>query len=300
MLDLNYHHLYYFWVVARRGSISAACEELLVAQPTVSAQLRVLERALGEKLFQKRGRGLALTEVGRTVFDYANDIFLLGRELQQAVKGRAIDRPIRLRVGLSDAVPKLVACEILEPAIESESAVRMVVQEGKPADLLSLLATHRLDVVIADEMPTRDVAVRVYPHELGESTVSFVAAPKVTRRYVRRFPQSLQEAPLILPAPQTPMRRTVDRWFAEQKIEPRIRAECDDSAFANVLAGRGLGVVAIPSVVVGDVKSAFGLTLVGEAPSCRERFFLISAERRLQNPVVVTLTTRARAGLFRR
>lgn len=296
--DLNYHHLRYFWVVARRGSISAACEELHVAQPTVSAQLRTLEQSLGEKLFRKQGRGLVLTEVGQTTFEYAEEIFSLGRELVQTLGQHPTGRRTRLKVGLSDAVPKLVAAVILEPLIKPTPSVELVVREGKPAELLSSLATHRLDVVIADEPASSATAVRAYSHELGESTVTFAALPNLAAQLRPGFPESLSGAPAVLPAGDAPLRRAVERWFKENKVVPMVSAECDDSAFANVLAGRGVGFVPVPTVVASDVHATFGLEAIGEARSCRERFFAISIERRLTNPAVVEITSQARHGLF--
>ncbi len=269
-----------------------------MAQPTVSAQLRSLERSIGEKLFRKQGRGLVLTEVGRTTLNYADEIFTLGRDLAQTLSQLPTERTPTLRVGLSDAVPKLVACVILEPLLVPTRTVQLVVQEGRPTELLSDLATHKLDVVIADEPAPSGTAIRAYSHKLGESTVSFVAIPELASQLRDGFPDSLTGAPAVLPAPHAPLRRAVERWFSDSGIDPLVCAECDDSAFANVLAGRGVGFAAVPTVVCDDVEQTFGLEAFGEANACREQFFAVSIERRLKNPAVVEITSQARTGLF--
>ena len=206
---LNYHHLYYFWAVARNGTIAEACKELGLQQPTISAQLRQLERSLGEKLFERKGRGLALTDAGRVAFEYADEIFTVGREFMNVIKQHPTGRPLRLQVGLSDAVPKLVACQILKPVLESQSedGVHLIVREGKTAALVESLSTHRVDVVIADEPAPPGTLVKAYSHRLGESGVGFFASGPLARKLMKDFPNSLNHAPAILPAPETALRR---------------------------------------------------------------------------------------------
>ena len=294
--SLNYHHLYYFWTVARLGSVTAACKELDLAQPTISGQLRSLESSLGEKLFQKKGRGLAMTEAGELVFDYANDIFCMGRELLQAVRQRPTGRPLRLQVGLSDAVPKLVAYEILKPAFEASlQPVRLHVQEGKTDALVAMLANHRLDVVLCDEPVSATLAVKAYSHKLGESSVTFFAAPTLADELRQGYPRSLHQAPAILPTENTALRRAVDRWFAEQQIEPLVVAEFEDNALVNTFARQGLGFVAIPTVVRETALQQHGLLAIGTVEECREQFYAISVERRLKNPAVLRIISPARS-----
>ena len=196
---LNYHHLLYFWTVAREGSIARACEKLRLAQPTISGQLRLLEDSLGEKLFEKRGRGLAVTEVGRVVYRYADEIFGIGRELQDVLRGRPRGRALRLVVGISDLVPKLIAYRVLEPVLRQTEAVRIVCDEDTPDRLLAELAEHRLDLVLSDAPIPPTAPVKAFNHLLGTCTVTLFAAPRVAARYRRNFPACLDRAPFLLP-----------------------------------------------------------------------------------------------------
>ena len=295
---LNYHHLLYFWVVAREGSIAKASRELRLAQPTISGQIRALEESLGEKLFQRAGRGLVLTDFGRMVYQHANEIFSLGRELMETVKGRPTGRPVRLSVGIADVVPKRIAYRLLEPALRLSEPIRIVCREDKPDPLLADLATHKLDIVIADSTIPTSVKVRAFNHLLGECGVSLLAAPELARAHRRRFPRSLDGAPVLLPSDESAMRRSLDQWFVARGVRPAVVGEFDDTALAEAFAQAGVGIVAVPDVVEREVCDQYGLRIVGRLDGVRERFYAISVERKLKHPAVVAISAAARDELF--
>lgn len=295
---LNYHHLLYFWTVAKEGSITRACEKLSLAQPTISGQLRMLEETLGEKLFMKAGRGLALTEVGQVVFGYAEEIFGLGRELQDVLKGRPKGRPLRLLVGISDLVPKLVAYRILRPVLEMAEPVRIVCDEDSPERLLASLAEHKLDVVLSDAPITSAMPIKAYNHLLGTSGVTLYAAPRVAARYRKHFPASLNGAPFLLPVEGSNLRRALDQWFEANKIQPRVVGEFKDRALMATFGQAGAGVFPAPSAIADEVHDYYKVVPVGLVNGVKERFYAISVERKLKNPAVVKISEFAREKLF--
>jgi LysR family transcriptional activator of nhaA len=295
---LNYHHLLYFWTVARLGSVSRATDELYLAQPTISAQIRALEESLGEKLFTRVGRNVALTEVGRTVFRYADEIFSLGRELSDTLKGRSVGRPMRLVVGVTDVMPKLVAYRLLEPALRMADPIRMVCHEDKAERLLAELATHGLDLVLTDAPISPTVKVRAFNHLLGECGVTIFAAGKLASVYRRRFPQSLESAPFLLPTENTTLRRSLDQWFETKKIHPLVIGEFEDSALLKVFGQSGMGLFAGSSAIESEIKRQYGVQIVGRIEAIRERFYAISVERKLKHPAVLAISDSARKKLF--
>lgn len=297
MAWLNYHHLLYFWTVARAGSVTRACEELHLTQPAISSQIRTLERSLGEKLFEKRGRHLVLTEVGQLVFRYADEIFRTGRELQETLAGRPSGQPVRFTVGVTDAMPKLLAYRLLEPALSLAEPVRLVLREDKPERLLAELSIHALDLVLADAPLPPTVKVRAYSHLLGECGVTVFGVPSLARVHRRRFPQSLEGAPFLLPT-NTVLRRSLDQWFETQGVRPRTVAEIEDSAVLKVFGGSGVGLFAAPSAVEAEVRRQYGVSVVGRVDAIRERFYAISVERRISHPAVLTITRAARQDIF--
>ena len=224
---LNYHHLFYFWTVVREGSVSRAAGALRLAQPTVSTQIKQFEHALGESLLERQGRRVVATEVGRLVYRYADEIFLLGRELQETLKGRPTGGAMRLRVGVANAVPKLIVFQMLRPAMESATGIQVSCSEGQPDHLLAQLATHALDVVISDVPASPHLRVKVFSHLLGESGTTFFAVPALARRVRRGYPQSLQQVPMLLPTPTSALRRVaramvrVDRRAASDRRRVR-------------------------------------------------------------------------------
>jgi LysR family transcriptional activator of nhaA len=293
---LNYHHLLYFWTVARAGSIAKACATLRLAQPTISGQLRLLEQALGEKLFVKSGRGLALTDVGQVVFNYADEIFGLGRELQQAIQGH---KPRgSLLVGISDMVPKLIAYRILQPVLQMPSAPQLVCDEAPLDQLLAQLADHHLDVVLTDTPVAPLDRRRVFNHLLGSCGVSLFAAPKLAARYRRGFPQSLSGAPLLLPVPNSTLRHAIDHWLDAHNIQTHIVGEFKDSALIKTFGSAGAGLFFAPTAIEADVRATYRVGVIGRLDSVRENFYAVSVERRLKHPAVLALCEAARDNLF--
>lgn len=295
---LNYHHLFYFWIVAKEGSIARATQTLRLAQPTISAQIRTLEDHLGEKLFERRGRGLVLTEMGRLIQRYADEIFTLGRELQEVVKGRPTGRPLRLTVGVSDVIPKLVAHHLLEPALSGPAPVHLVCLEDRTDRLLAALAVHELDIVLADEPIAPLSHIRGFNHLLGECGITILGTPELASAHRRRFPKSLDGAPFLLPTVNTTVRRALDQWFESQGVRPRVVAEFEDSALLKTFAQAGHGLFAVPNVIEREIAKQYGVRALGRIDTVRERFYAISVERRLQHPAVVALTEAARSKLF--
>ncbi len=300
MLELNYHHLLYFWVAAREGGIGKACEKLDLAQPTISAQINKLEKDLGQKLFQRAGRGIALTEAGEVVFGYADAIFRTGQDLLNALAGRAGARPSRVVVGIADVLPKLVVHRLLEPLARHPDPVHIVCREGKTDRLLGDLAVHELDVVLSDTLPGPFLKVKSYVHSLGESGLTFFAAPKLMRRLKGPFPKSLRGAPLLLPLEGSPMRMALEQWLRANKVVPVIQAEIEDSALIKAFGQAGDGVFAMPGVIEAEICARYGVRVMGRADGPRTRFHAITAERVVRHPAVVTLMEQARAGLFAR
>ncbi len=295
---LNYHHLLYFWTVAKEGSIARACEKLHLAQPTISGQLRLLEESLGEKLFAKRGRGLAMTEVGQVVFRYAEEIFGLGRELQDVLKGRPRGRPLRLLAGISDLVPKLIAYRVLRPALEMPEPAQIVCNEGSPTHLLAELAEHRLDVVISDAPIPPTVPIKAFSHLLGKSTITMFAAPQLAARYRRNFPACLDQAPVLLPTEESTLRRPLEQWFETAGVRPRVVGEFKDWALMTTFGQAGAGVFAAPTATEKEVRDHYRVVPIGRIDSIVEQFYAISVERKLKHPAVVAITEAAREELF--
>ena len=295
---MNYHHLLYFWTVAKEGSIAKACDRLRLAQPTISGQLRRLEEALGEKLFVKAGRGLALTDVGRVVYQYADEIFSLGRELQDVLKGHPRGRPLRLFVGVSDAIPKLIAYRILQPVLAMSEPVKIVCEENSSERLLADLAEHRLDVVLSDAPITSPVSVKAYNHLLGTCGVTFFAAESLAVRFRQRFPASLDGAPFLLPVEGSTLRRSLDQWMDSENIRPAIAGEFKDSALLKTFGAAGVGIFCGASAIEKEIRSHYKVSIVGRTDAVKERFYAISVERKLKHPAVVTICNAARDTLF--
>jgi len=295
---LNYHHLLYFWTVAREGSVARACEKLLLTQPTISGQLRALEKSIGEKLFVRAGRGLALTETGRTVYRYADEIFSLGKELADTLKGRPTGRPLRLLVGVADVLPKLVSYRLLEPAMKLPEPVQVTCREDKPERLLAELSVQGLDIVLSDAPVGPTVKVRAFNHLLGECGVSVMGVAELAESLGKGFPNSLDGAPFLLPTENTTLRRSLVQWFDARGIQPAIRAEFEDSALLKVFGQQGVGAFFVPTVVEDEVRKQYGVRLIGRLEEVRERFYAISVERKLKHPAVVAISEAARHTLF--
>jgi LysR family transcriptional activator of nhaA len=295
---LNYHHLLYFWTVARTGGVSAASAELRLAQPTISGQLRMLEEHFGEKLFHRVGRRLELTDVGRLVYRYADEIFTLGRELTDAVRGRPTGRPLRFAVGVDNQVPKLIAYRLMEPALKLANPVRLVCHEDHTERLLADLAVHALDLVLTDAPLSPSVKVRAFSHLLGECGTTIFAAKGLVERYRRNFPRSLDGAPFLMPSDNTALRRALDQWCAQQDVRPVVVSEFDDSALLSAFGQRGVGLFAAPTAIEAEVRRQYDVRAIGRIDQVRQRFYAISVERRLKHPAVVAISDAAKEKLF--
>ena len=292
---LNYHHLFYFWKVVRLGSITAACKELRLAPPTVSAQLRSLEEQLGEKLLVRKGRTLVPTDVGQMVYGYAQQIFGLGQELMDAVKQRPSGRPIRLVVGIDDVLPKEIAQALIEPVLALKQPVRLLCREGSLEPLLAALAQHQLDVVLSDTPVTPSLNVRAFNHPLGESGVLWMGAPALAKGLRRGFPKSLDGAPVLLPTDDTAIRRDIDQWCDGREIRPNLVAEFEDYGLLRAFGQQGTGIIPVPAVLEKTFRKQYGLESIGLADGVVVRFFAVSIERRIRHPAVAAIWETARA-----
>jgi LysR family transcriptional activator of nhaA len=290
---LNYHHLFYFWTVARAGSIARASRELRLSQPTISNQIKTLEAALGHELFQRQGRSLVLTDVGRTAARYADEIFRTGRELVHALKGLPTPERMQLVVGVTDVLPKLVVERLLHGAVAALGEVRLICREGPLPQLMAALAVHELDVVLADAPAPEDVKVKAFTHLLRECGVSFLAARRLAGLR-RGFPASLDGAPALLPSPGTAVRRALDAWLDARQLRPVVVGEFDDSALLKAFGAHGHGFFVAPSIVERETCAQHGVVPIGRTDDLRERFYAISVERRLRHPGVVAIAEAAR------
>lgn len=295
---LNYHHLRYFWAAVREGGVTRASEKLHISQPAVSAQIRGLENALGEKLLARSGRQLALTETGRLVYGYAEEIFGLGAELMDTVKWRGRNRTLRLVVGVADVLPKPIVRRLLEPALHLGKRIRLICREDRPVEeFMRELGLHGLDVLLAD-VPVGPRGGRAFSHLLGECGTTFFGAVEFARRWRRGFPRSLRGAPCLLPGPNSMLRRSLDDWFRAKSIRPVIVGEFDDSALMNIFGQDGLGVFPGPTAIEADIQRLYRVQVVGRIRSIPQRFYAISAERTLKHPAVVAICEGARKRLF--
>jgi LysR family transcriptional activator of nhaA len=296
---LNYHHLLYFYTVAKEGSVSRAAKTLRLAQPTLSGQIRKLEEAFDEKLFARAGRHLVLTEMGRVVYRYADEIFGIGRELIETLRGRPAGRPARLSVGVADVVPKLITHRLLEIALELPEPVQLVCHEGKSERLLADLAIHAYDMVITDAPLPPNLSVKAYNHPLGECSISFFAARAIAPTRGKRFPQLLNGAPMLLPTANTSLRSSLDQFFQNHEVRPRVVAEFEDSALLKVFGQHGHGIFPAPSILEPEICRQYGVRAIGRADTVIERFYAISVERRIKHQAVAAITDAARERIFR-
>jgi LysR family transcriptional regulator, transcriptional activator of nhaA len=291
---INYHHLLYFWVVAREGSLARAGAELHLSPSAISGQIRSLEHSLGQKLFAKNGRGLMLSETGRMVFRYADEIFTLGKELQDTLKDRPMGRPLRVTIGVADVVPKLIARELIEPALRLPGPVRLTCRDDKPERLLAELALHELDVILMDAPASTHVKVKAFNHLLGECDIFFLAAPGLVQHYRDGFPHSLNGAPVLMPSENTALRRTLNHWLEENGIRPQVIGEFEDNALMNVFGETGMGLFPTPSLIVEEVKRQHRVDAVGRLTEVRQQYYAVTVERRLVHPAAVAICHEAR------
>ena len=298
MGHLNYSHLFYFWTVAKEGSIVKAAEALHVTPQTISGQLKLLNAAVGTRLFKRAGRTLTLSDTGRVAFEYADEIFTLGSELAHVVRGGHLANPLTLNVGITQSIPKLIAYELIKPAFSLKEPLRIVCREASLSDLLGDLAVHRLDLVISDMPAPFGLNVRAYNHLLGESGVSFFATKRQAQTYRRGFPESLQGAPLLLPSATSALRQHLDAWLANLDLTPRTVAEFDDSALLKAFGQAGTGLFPGPTAIEAEIQAMYRVAVVGRVDAVRERFYAITPERKLKHTAVIAITERARTKLF--
>ncbi len=295
---LNYHHLFYFWTVMREGSITAASSRLMLAQSTVSAQLRKLEESLNGKLFKRQGRSLEATDLGQLVFQYADKIFPMGRELMDQIHNRPVIGPLSLKVGIVDVVPKIMARKLLEPALCLDRKVHLACHEGKEKDLLADLALHNLDLVLADGPIRSGLGIKAYNHFLGECGITFFAEKGLANDLSKNFPTSLDQAPMLMPMPMTMLRSALDHWFERRSIQPVVVAEFEDNALLTVFGQVGDGVFVAPTIIDSEVKTQYQVEIIGRCDTIKEKFYAISVERILKHPAVVAITDIARHSFF--
>jgi LysR family transcriptional activator of nhaA len=293
---LNYHHLRYFWTVATEGSLKRASEKLKVSQPSMCTQIKLLEASLGETLFRPSGRSLVLTEFGQLIHGYAEEIFTLGGEILRATKQAPGIRGLRLHVGIVDSFPKLMSYDVLRPVLDHVPPVQLTCHEGKLADLVSQLNTHRIDVVLSDEPASPGITGKVFNHLLGTSAITFCAMPGLAKKLKGRFPRNLHGAPALLPTQNCNLRRDLEKWFRSTGLEPRVVAEFEDAALTKIVATSGHGFIAVPTVVAAEAVERYGFVPIGRTKEVEAQFFAITAERRFTHPAILAITERLRSG----
>ncbi len=283
---LNYQHLLYFWAVARRGSVAAAANELRLSGPTLSAQIRRLEESLGDKLLRRSGRRLVLTDTGRLIMPYADQIFSLGQQITEVSRGGLAPRPLRLAVGVVDVLSHLVVYRLLEPALRLRPRMQLIVRADRPERLLADLAAHDLDIVFSDSVLPAQARTQFFTHFLGESGMSFYAVPRLAALYRRRFPRSLEGAPLLLLSEHTAAGHALDLWLESHRIRPEVIGRFDGFAIARVFAESGEGVLAAPWLIEPELEQRYGVKSIGRIPELKTQFYAVSLERKIQHPGV--------------
>ena len=296
---INYKHLHYFLLVAKEGSIARASKRLHLTPQTISGQLSLLEQQLGQALFNRVGRRLELTETGRLVLSYAEEIFSLGGELEEVVRDLPETRPLLFKVGVTEVVPKIIAHHLLAPALQLPGPLRIVCREGSIDTLLTELALHRVDLVLADTPMPSGINVTGFNHHLGDCGITFFASRKLAARLVGAFPQCLSGMPMLLPGETTVVRNRLLKWFDQQRIHPYVAGEFDDSALMKVFGRAGTGVFIAPTPIASEIADQYEAVIIGEADEVKDNFYAISVERRISHPAVAAITEAARKWLVR-
>ncbi len=295
---MNYKHLHYFWMVAHEGSIAKASEKLHITPQTISGQLSLLEKRIGNALFEKAGRGLQLTDTGRLVLHYADEIFELGRELNDVLRGAPSVGPSEFIVGAASALPKTIVCKIIEPALHLPHDISLISREGPVDAMLADLAIHKVDMVLSDTPVTNAISVKAYNHLLGESGLSCFAVPRLAKAYQRNFPQSLNNAPVLLPTNQYAIRHLIDGWLQQQDIHPVVFGQFDDSALMKSFGQAGIGVFFMSSTIEEEICNNFNVRVIGRIDDIKQKFYAISVERKVKHPAVAAICDSARKSLF--
>lgn len=295
---INFKHLHYFHAVAKAGAVNRAAEKLHLTPQTLSGQLTQFEQRLGVALFRRTGRRLELTETGRLVLSYAEELFQVSAELEEALRGGQEERAFPFRVGIADVVPKSIAYQLLAPALALPEPVRLVCREDRLERLLAELAIHRLDMVLADRPMPPGMDVKGYSHPLGECGVAFFAAPGLAARLGDGFPDHIDGAPLLIPGEDSALRAPLMRWLERQGLRPRIVGEFDDSALMEAFGKAGAGIFTGAAATSLETENQVGVIKLGETRELRERYFAISVERRITHPAVRAVSEGARGGVF--
>jgi LysR family transcriptional activator of nhaA len=293
MAQLNYKHLHYFWVIAREQSVTRAAEQLHLTPQTLSGQLAKLEQTLGIVLFERRGRSLVLTDMGEIVFEYSDAMFAAGQELREIVDGRRLGHRGRLRVGIVDVVPKLLAHRFMKEGIEAFPEYFLSCYEGKHHELVQLMASHKIDIVISDRGTDESFAARTYSHALGTTEVEFFAPLTMLERLHGSFPANLAGIPLLLPTPNTLVRRDLERWFEAAAVKPLVIAEFEDTALLKVFGAEGVGCFPAPSAIAEEIEAQYQVKRIGTTP-VKEQYFGITIERRVRNAAALAVLSTAK------
>lgn len=286
---INYQHLYYLWHIGRYGSVTKAAEKLRLAQPTISAQIRTFEDNLGEKLLEKKGRNVVLTEAGYIAFNYAEKIFSLGQELKDTLTGSFVPGSREINIGILDVVPKILAYRIIQPAFHNFSNLTVNCNEGKFDMLLSQLASGELDLLISDRPVPAGVSIKAYNHFLGDSGVSFLASKKIKNELRGKFPLCLKDANMLLPSSECTLHGQLLSWFEKKNVKPKVVANFQDTAIMKITASEGVGVLPLPSIIAKKVSKEFDLHILGSTSDIKEPIYVISLERRLKHDVIIEI-----------
>lgn len=282
----NYRHLYYFWVVAKEGGMSRAAARLDMAVQTVSAQVRELERSLGVQLLRPAGRGVALTEAGQRALQQAEVIFEAGEALPGLLRaGVAAGPTVRLALGISDTLPKLVVRHLVQPVLDTPG-LRLVCHEQGFDDLLGNLAVHRLDLLLADRPAPPHAGLKVFSHAMGSSQLAWYGTPELAARAKKRFPQGLADVPVLLPSAHASVRPHIDRWFSQHALTPQVCGEFEDSALLKIFGAGGMGVFPAAELVHQQLLAQYGVQRIDALEGVVEHFYGISTERRVVHPLV--------------
>lgn len=296
--DINYKHLYYFWTVAHEGSIAKASEKLHITPQTISGQLTLLQEKIGSPLFEKIGRGLSITETGKLVLSYADEIFSLGKELSKVLRGSPNVGAADFIVSAASALPKTIVYKIIEPALRLPHQISLTCKEGPVQNILADLAVHETDLVLSDTPVSSHFSIKAYNHFLGESHLAVFASSKLAKKFQKKFPQSLNNAPLLLPTQQYAIRQRIDRWLEENQIYPKTQGQFDDSALVKSFGQSGFGIFFMPSVIEKEVCHNFDVKVIGHLEEVKQQFYAISPERRVHHPAVAAICDSAREEVF--
>jgi LysR family transcriptional regulator, transcriptional activator of nhaA len=295
---LNYHHFFYFWTVTREGSIARAARALRLTEPTVSSQIHDLEKALGEPLFRREGRGLVLTDAGLIARRYANHIFTLGQEFQAAFAGAARTKEARFRVGITEVIPRQLAFRLLEPVLRKATPYILSCESAEPGALLVKLVTHQVDAVLCEAPIDPQGSTATFHRLLGECGVSVFGTAAMSAKLRRGFPKSLDGVPFLLPAGDTAMRRSLERWFLMIGVRPQLRGEFTDGALLKTFGSAGIGAFAAPTAIEREVRQRYQVRVIGRIPTIRAQLYVVSASRKSEHPAIALISDGVSSRLF--